>query len=108
MYSESRLTSAYASGLRFGIKDKSLKGFRREYRWALYDLYKELAANNLLNGRRVQALKFALLAYGLDPRELRDIARFSRLLVSRPAKIRETAKAYSRREQFQLPTSRKS
>jgi glycosyltransferase involved in cell wall biosynthesis len=103
MYSESRLTSAYASGLRFGIRDKSLRGFRREYRWALYDLYKELAANNVLNGRRMRGLKFALLAYALDPRELFDIARFARLLVSHPTKLKEAARVYSRREQFELP-----
>ena len=100
MYSPARLSERFASGPRAGMKDPELRRFRRQYRWALYDVYKELAVNNLLNGRRTTGLRFALHALRLDPREIREMARFVALLTVRdPADQALRARRYSRREQ---------
>ncbi len=103
MYSPARLSARYASGPRAGFRDPALRGFRREYRWALYDLYKELAVNNLLNHRPLAGLRFALSALRLDPREVGDMARFIALLPSRDrAELARRARRYSKREQVLL------
>ncbi len=104
MYSAGRLTSRFASGPRAGLRDKQLRAFGREYRWALYDVYKDLAVNNLLNGRPAAAVRFALQALTLDPREIRSFVRFLTFLPLRhTAELARRARSYSRREQVVLP-----
>ena len=76
---------------------------RREYRWDLYDVYKDLAVNNLLNRRRLNGLRFALQALCLDPREVRDLMRFLALLPRRHTdEMARRARRYSKREQVVL------
>ena len=100
MYRPSRLTARFASGPRAGYGDPELLPFRRECRWALYDVYKDLAINNLINGSPGRGLRFALHALRLDPREMRDLARFLLLMGMRDAAERAArARRYSRREQ---------
>lgn len=103
MYSPARLTARYASGPRAGMRDRDLRLFRRFYRWHLYDVYKDLAANNVLNRRRVAGLRFALSALWLDPQELRDFARFLHLVFARErCDLGARARLYSKREQYLL------
>ncbi|MBI0537968.1 glycosyltransferase family 2 protein [Roseomonas sp. KE2513] len=104
MYSPARLTDRFATGPRAGYRDRELRPFRREYRWALYDIYKDLAVNNLLNGRRGSALGFALRALLLDPRELGDLGRFLALLPRgrHDDALAKGARRYSKREQVVL------
>ena len=100
MYSTARLTSRFASGPRASLRDRQLRAVRRECRWALYDVYKELAVNNLLNANPAAAVRFAVLALTLDPREVRSFARFLTLLPVRDRAVRACrARLYSRREQ---------
>lgn len=99
MYSVSRLSPRFASGLRAGRQDRLLRGFRREYRWALYDVYKDLAVNNLANRRPWVGLQFAIRALCLDPREIRAMARFLALMPNRDrADVALRAKRYTKRE----------
>ena len=107
MYSPARLGARFASGARAGLRDRELRAFRRQYRWALYDIYKELAVNNLLNGRPAAGLWFALHALLLDPREIGSMARFIGLLPVRDrAELARQARSYSRREQVVLGLDR--
>lgn len=78
-----RLTSAVLSSSRAAFHDPRLRQFRRELRWTLYRRGKALAAENLLAGRRLAALRFALEAWSRDPREVGDLARLVPLLVLR-------------------------
>lgn len=105
MYSPARLTDRFATGALAGYRDQELRPFRREYRWALYDIYKDLAVNNLLNGRRGRALRFALRALLLDPREVGELGRFLTLLPRGPRDeaLARGARRYSKREQVVLP-----
>lgn len=59
-----------------------LAPFRREIRWALYKAEKRLAALNLGAGRPWQAVRRALTAWAIDPREVEDLVRFSRALLA--------------------------
>lgn len=100
MYSFSRLTVRYASGARAGMRDRALRTFRREYRWALYDIYKDLAVNNLLNHRPLMGLRFAFCALRLDPREVKEMAQFLALLFARDrVDVAMRSRRYSKREQ---------
>lgn len=81
MSSKRRLTHAYAAWLRHAWHEQRLLAFRREMRWALYATYKGLALNNLLNARPLAAVGFALRAFALDPREIRDLFLFAQLAV---------------------------
>jgi glycosyltransferase involved in cell wall biosynthesis len=80
MWSSNRLSARYASGHLVALRDPALRGFRREYRWALYSVFKDVALNNLMNGRNLAGLLFAFRAYLLDPREISDFVYFVRLL----------------------------
>ena len=105
MYSPARLTDRFATGALAGYRDQELRPFRREYRRALYDIYKDLAVNNLLNGRRGRALRFVLRALLLDPREVGELGRFLTLLPRGPRDeaLARGAGRYSKREQVVLP-----
>lgn len=65
--------------LRTARRLPELRPFRRELRWALYSAEKTLAASNLAYGNAFRALRAALRAWLLDPRELGDLIRFLRL-----------------------------
>lgn len=60
-------------------RDPLLRDFRREIRWAHYKATKGLALNNLLAGNGAMALRAALAAWRMDPREIGDLACFLRL-----------------------------
>jgi len=92
-----RLTGRWLEIWRAAGADPLLRGFAREIRWARYGALKGLAKNNLLDGRRAAALGFALRAFLLDPREVRDLARFLALW---PAGGRAHASHYSKAEPF--------
>jgi glycosyltransferase involved in cell wall biosynthesis len=96
MWSSRRLSAHYASGHLAALKDPALRAFRREYRWALYSVFKDLALNNLMNRRSLAGLGFAWRAYLLDPREIADFIYFIRLLfVTDPAERSARAGRYS-------------
>jgi glycosyltransferase involved in cell wall biosynthesis len=96
MWSARRLTVHYASGHLAALRDPGLRAFRREYRWALYSVFKDLALNNLMNRRYAIGFTFALRAYLLDPREIADFICFIRLLfVTDPAERAVRASRYS-------------
>ena len=103
MWSAARLSDRFASGPRTGFRDPALRGFRREYRWALLAVYKDMAVNNLINGRRQAAMRAAWQALLLDPREVRAFATFATLLgVRDQMRIAAAARRYSRCEQVFL------
>jgi glycosyltransferase involved in cell wall biosynthesis len=96
MWSARRLTAHYASGHLAALRDPGLRAYRREYRWALYSVFKDLALNNLMNRRSFAGFMFALRAYLLDPREIADFTYFIRLLfVTDPAERAARAARYS-------------
>ena len=82
-------------------KDPALRDYQRETRWAFYNATKGLALNNLLANFRLRALRLALEAFFTDPREVRDMFRFLRLMLLRNSReIATQGVAYSRIEQF--------
>ena len=103
MWSKGRLSARFASGPRAGYRDPALRGFRREYRWALYAVYKDIAVNNLINGRGLAGLGHALQALALDPREIRPFLRYIWLFATqgRPH-LAQRARGYSGCEQVLL------
>jgi hypothetical protein len=84
-----RLTSVVLSSSRAAFHDPRLRDFRRELRWTLYRRGKALAAENLLAGRRLLALRFALEAWSRDPREIGELALLLRLLFRRDGRQME-------------------
>lgn len=103
MWSAGRLSARYASGQRVAYRDPVLRPFRREIRWELYKTYKDLAANNLLNHRRLAALWFAAQAFAVDPREVAEFLLLLRLMATRGgAKRRQGLQRYSTSEQIDL------
>jgi glycosyltransferase involved in cell wall biosynthesis len=103
MWSAGRLSDRFASGPLAGFRDPALRGFRREYRWALYAVFKDLAVNNLVNGRGWVGLRHALRAWAFDPREVGALVRYLGLVLSRGRPgLAERARAYSRCEQVLL------
>jgi glycosyltransferase involved in cell wall biosynthesis len=103
MWSAGRLSARFASGPRAGFGDPRLRGFRREYRWALYAVYKDLAVNNLINRRGWAGLGHALRALALDPREIWPFLRYVGLFATqgRPDLARR-ARRYNGCEQVVL------
>ena len=103
MWSGGRLSSRFASGQQIAFHDPMLKPFRREIRWELYKTYKDIAANNLLNRRRLRALWFAARAFAVDPREVADLLLLIRLLPAQGGPALATAlQRYSSAEQIDL------
>lgn len=96
-----RLTTARAKANLAAMADPELIRFRRELRWALYATYKGIAANNLIAGNKARATLFALNAYLLDPRSIRDLMEFMRLYsLSDRRLLRSKMPTYSRAELF--------
>lgn len=79
-------------------RDPLLRRFRREVQWARYSATKELAMDNLLAGRRRQALALALRGWLQDPREMAELLRFLRLW--RQGVENDPAARYSGAERF--------
>jgi glycosyltransferase involved in cell wall biosynthesis len=80
------------------VRDPMLRRFRREVRWARYSATKGLAMNNLLAGRRRQALALALRGWMQDPREMAELLLFLRLW--RHGVETDAAARYSGAERF--------
>ena len=98
---ERRFSMARAAANRAAMAEPRLRAFRRELRWALYSAYKGIAANNLLAGHRVRATAFAARAFFLDPRSVRDLLGFIRLLSTTNVQaLRAATPRYSRAELF--------
>lgn len=100
--SSRRLAPAALRMFSLAAKDPLLAEFRRELRWARYSAMKSLALNNLLARRRGQALRLALGAYRLDPREIGDLGRFLALCAQGGDIGVEQAQRYSQAERFRL------
>ncbi|NKE45435.1 glycosyltransferase family 2 protein [Roseomonas frigidaquae] len=79
-------------------RDPLLHGFARERRWARYKATKGLALNNLLAGNRFTALRAAVAAWLVDPREVGDLARFLSLWLG--GTEGRDLRHYSQAEQF--------
>ncbi|MFC0406738.1 glycosyltransferase family 2 protein [Roseomonas elaeocarpi] len=77
--SSARLLPSSLRMHRLAAADPLLRDVRRELRWARYSASKGLALNNLLAGHRFRALRLALQTYGMDPREIGDLAVFLRM-----------------------------
>jgi glycosyltransferase involved in cell wall biosynthesis len=103
MGSTRRLTSRLLAALTAAKRDPNLRGFRREIRWAVYGTTKGLALNNMLSGRWGRAAWYAVRAYLMDPREIGDLVRFTRLLKMPQAERLVSGRDYSRLEQFVAP-----
>lgn len=88
MTSPARLSSDFVRMFRLAYQDPLLMGFRRDVRWAHYSALKGLSMNNMLAGRPGAAMRFAAMAWLLDPREVRDALRFANLLARRSRGLR--------------------
>jgi glycosyltransferase involved in cell wall biosynthesis len=102
MHSTGRLSAELARSARMARRDPTLRPVRRELRWFCYNTYKDAAMNNALNGRKLKGLSFALLALSVDPRELRDLLLFLRLLPANGRALAEGLRRYSTSEQIVL------
>ncbi len=58
--------------------------------------------NNALNGHKVKGLVFALMALSIDPREIKDLLRFVRLLPASGPALAKGLENYSTWEQVIL------
>ena len=85
---------------KFARRDPLLRAFQREVRWAHYGAVKGVAMNNLLAGRRLHAIGFALRAWAMDPREWRALAFFLRLCAADDAAAQRGLQRYSSAERF--------
>ncbi len=89
---------------KFAARDPALHGFRKEIRWAHYSATKGLALNNLLAGRRWQAMACALASWRMDPREWREFGLFMGLMLRERVvdaqEMDRLALRYSRAERF--------
>jgi len=89
---------------KFAARDPALNGFRKEIRWAHYSATKGLALNNLLGGRRWQAMACALASWRMDPREWREFGLFMGLMLRQRVvdaqEMDRLSLRYSRAERF--------
>ncbi len=102
MHSAGRLSSQLARSASLARRDPMLRPFRRQLRWYHYNVYKDAAMNNALNGHKVKGLFFALMALSLDPREVKDLLRFVRLLPASGPALAKGLETYSAWEQVIL------
>jgi glycosyltransferase involved in cell wall biosynthesis len=102
MHSAGRLSSQLARSASLARRDPVLRSFRRQLRWYHYNVYKDAAMNNALNGRKVKGLFFAMMALSLDPREIKDLLRFVRLLPANGPALAKGLESYSSWEQVIL------
>ncbi len=102
MHSPGRLSAKAVRGIRTARRDPALRPVRRELRWLGYGAYKDVAMNNALNRRKLRGLGFALLAFSVDPREVRELLLFVALLRTRGPALASGLQRYSSAEQLDL------
>jgi glycosyltransferase involved in cell wall biosynthesis len=96
MSSRARLTRAFSQAVETAYADPALLAHRKQLRWALLRQYKDMAANSLANGERANGLRCALLAYRVDPREVRPLLTFLRAVaIGDPQQRQEALRGYS-------------
>lgn len=100
MRSPRRLSAKAVEGLLAARRDPALRAVRRELRWLVYGGYKEVAMNNVLNGRKLRGVGFALLALSVDPREVGEMLMFLRLLRKTGPVLAGGLQRYSTSEQL--------
>lgn len=97
-----RLTNKAVHSLRLARRDPALRPARQQLRWCGYTTYKDIAMNNALNGHKLRGLGFALLALTVDPREVRELLLFLRLLRTTGPTLAGGLKRYSTADQVEL------
>lgn len=102
MRSAGRLSARSVRGIETARRDSRLRLVRRELRWVCYALYKDVAMNNALNGRKLRGLGFALRALSLDPREMGEFLLFLRTLRATGPALAGGLARYSTAEQLDL------
>ena len=102
MHSLGRMSAELARSAHVARRDPMLRPVRRELRWFCYNTYKDAAMNNALNRRKPRGLFFALLALSVDPREIREILLFLRLLPANGPALADGLRRYSTAEQVIL------
>jgi glycosyltransferase involved in cell wall biosynthesis len=90
------LSEDWVRGWSIARKCPLLKDYRRELRWAEYSARKALTLRNLYRGNKLQALRFALSALAIDPREIKDFLAFLRLMRLPPELLLTEGQGYSR------------
>ena len=105
MRSPRRLSAKAVEGLLAARRDPALRVVRRELRWLIYGGYKEVAMNNALNRRKLRGVWFALLAISVDPREVKELLMFLRLLPRTGRVLSDGLQRYSTAEQLDLSTN---
>ncbi len=92
--------------LRLARRHPRLAFLKRELRWGLYREAKRLAASNLVNGYRGDALLWALRAWAMDPREVGELATFLRIALAHRGPLPDEAfRAYTRATLIRLPAT---
>ena len=102
MRSPGRLSAKAVQGVRAARRDPALRAVRRELRWLGYAAYKDVAMNNALNGRKLRGVGYALLALSVDPREVKELLLFLRLLRATGPALADGLRRYSVAEQVDL------
>lgn len=97
-----RLSDKAVRSVRLARRDPALRPVRQQLRWCGYTTYKDIAMNNALNGRKLRGLRFALLALMVDPREVRELLLFLRLLRTTGPALAGGLKRYSTADQVDL------
>ncbi len=100
MRSPRRLSAEALHGIRTGRRDPALRFARSELRWLVYGGYKEVAMNNVLNGLKLRGLGFDLRALLVDPRQVRELLLFLRLLQTTGPALAGGFQRYSNAEQL--------
>lgn len=100
MRSPRRLSAEALHGIRTGRRDPALRFARSELRWLVYGGYKEVAMNNILNGSKLRGLVFALRALLVDPRQVKELLMFLRLLQTTGPELASGLQFYSNAEQL--------
>ena len=102
MRSPGRMSARFSHSGRAARRDPLLGFVKRELQWFQYGLFKDLAMNNALNGRKLQGLFYALRALLVDPREVGDLLLFLRQLPSHGPALADGLRSYSTAEQVIL------
>lgn len=107
MRSFGRMSSRYALCAKLARKDPMFRDFRRELRWYDYGLHKDMAMNNLINGRRRHAIVNSCKALTISPDEVGEFLLFLKImLLSTPSDLKTQLKRYSTAEQVDLEVFR--
>lgn len=102
MRSPARMTTKLVHSVQIARRDPALQSAHRELRWFYYSTCKDLAMNNALNGRKLTATLFAFRALATDPREVRELLTFLRLLPVKGPALTAGLAHYSTAEQVIL------